>query len=164
MSERVAPGTYPNLPGACFIRPNPGDVGTLVGRNRLVLRRVWNGDLTSRGRNVLANGPFRIANNAGDPLSRQNFSAGGPNMVSSTGRSKLHLASNRDGGQAGTAAYIPVCTTNVKYVYDSSIFTRFKKQQTVNYGYAGLGTINGDYTAGGANNGANSPLRRARIH
>jgi hypothetical protein len=164
MSERVAPGTYPNVPGASFIRPYPGNVGTLVGRNRLVLRRVWNGDLTSRGRNVLAMGTFRIANNAGDPLSRKNFSAGGPNMVSSTGRSKLHLASNRDGGQAGTAAAIPVATTNVKYVYDSSNFTRFKKQQTVNYGYAGLGTINGDYTAGGANNGANSPLRLARIH
>ena len=161
----IQPGTYPNVRGASFIRPYPANVGTFVGRNRRILRKVWNG-LTS-----FDNGPkignFRLAYNAGDPLSRVNFSSGGPNMISSTGKPKLHLASNRDGGQKvePDPTGLPASTTNVKYVYDSSLFIRFKREQSINRGYAGLGqSSSADYTAGGANNGANVAFRMARIH
>jgi hypothetical protein len=108
-----------------------------------------------------------LAYNAGDPFSRVNFSSGGPNMISSTGRPKLHLASNRDGGQKVEPNPIPIpaSTTNVKYVYDSSLFTRFKREQSINRGYASLGiSSRADYSAGGANNGANVAFRMARIH
>jgi len=160
----IQAGIYPNVAGASFIRPYPANVGTFVGRNRRILRKVWNGKETfassSRGM-----GNFRLAYNAGDPLSRVNFSSGGPNMISSTGRPKLHLASNRDGGQKGNPADPDASTTNVKYVYDSSLFTRFLREQSINRGYASLGiNSSADYTAGGANNGANVAFRMARIH
>ena len=159
----IQPGTYPNVRGASFIRPYPANVGTFVGRNRRILRKVWNG-LTS-----FDNGPkignFRLAYNAGDPVSRVNFTSGGPIMISSTGRPKLHVASNRDGGQKGNPDFPDAATTNVKYVYDSSLFIRFKREQSINRGYAGLGqSSSADYTAGGANNGANVAFRMARIH
>jgi len=164
MSDTPIPaGTYPNVAGASFIRPYPANVGTFVGRNRRILRKVWNG--LTRFDNGPRIGNFRLAYNAGDPLSRVNFSSGGPNMISSTGRPKLHLASNRDGGQKGNPTVPEASTTNVKYVYDSSLFIRFKREQSINRGYAGLGqSSSADYTAGGANNGANVAFRMARIH
>ena len=165
MSDTPIPkGFYPNVQGASFIRPYPANVGAFVGRNRRILRKVWNGKETSIA-STQAMGNFRLAYNAGDPQSRVNFTSGGPNMISSTGRPKLHLASNRDGGQKGNPANPDAATTNVKYVYDSSLFTRFKREQSINYGYAGLGiNPSADYSAGGANNGANVAFRMARIH
>ena len=165
MSDTPIPkGTYPNVAGASFIRPYPANVGTFVGRNRRILRKVWNGKETFAS-SSRAMGNFRLAYNAGDPLSRVNFSSGGPNMISSTGRPKLHLASNRDGGQKGNPTDPDAATTNVKYVYDSSLFTRFKREQSINRGYASLGkNSSADYSAGGANNGANVAFRMARIH
>ena len=157
----VAGGRYPNIRGASFIRPYPGNVGTVVGTTRLSLRRTWGNTHIATGAAI---GNFRLANNAGDPLSRVNFSSGGPNMVGSTNRNKVHLSSSRDGGQSGRPHPIPASTTNGKYVYDSSNFIRFKRDQAVNRGYAGLGTSNGDYSAGGANNGSQVAFRRARIH
>lgn len=158
----VAAGRYPNVRGASFIRPYPGNVGTVVGTTRLSLRRTWN--KLTRFNAGPAIGNFRLANNAGDPLSRVNFSSGGPNMVGSTNRNKVHLSSSRDGGQSGRPSQVPASTTNVRYVYDSSNFIRFKREQAVNRGYGGLGTSNGDYSAGGANNGSQVAFRRARIH
>jgi len=163
----IQAGTYPNVRGASFIRPYPANVGTFVGRNRRILRKVWNG-LYAQGAPIAAMGNFRLAYNAGDPFSRVNFSSGGPNMISSTGRPKLHLASNRDGGQKvepNPKLPVPASTTNVKYVYDSSLFTRFLREQSINRGYASLGqSSSADYSAGGANNGANVAFRMARIH
>jgi hypothetical protein len=165
MSDLPIPaGTYPNVAGASFIRPYPANVGTFVGRNRRILRKVWNGKETSVAPSR-AMGNFRLAYNAGDPLSRVNFSSGGPNMITTTGRPKLYLANNRDGGQRGNPSDPDAASTNVKYVYDSSLFTRFLREQSINYGYAGLGVnLNADYSAGGANNGANVAFRMVRIH
>lgn len=165
MSDKpIPPGTYPNVRGASFIRPYPANVGTFVGRNRRILRKVWNGYYAQQA-SLAAMGNFRLAYNAGDPLSRVNFTSGGPNMISSTGRPKLHLANNRDGGQRGNPSDPDAASTNVKYVYDSSLFTRFLREQSINRGYASLGkNSSADYSAGGANNGANVAFRMARIH
>ena len=67
----------------------------------------------------------------------------------------------KDGGQDqrcdGTGVQPSSC--NVKYVYDSSDFIRFKKLQAKNRGY----TNGADYSYGGANNGTTkSVLNRVR--
>ena len=112
-------------------------------------------------------GTFRVVNNAGDLLSRVNYSCGGPNMITNSNHTRLVFSNNRDGGQSNAdcdGSGIPPSTCNVEYVYDSSDFTRFKRLQAVNRGYAGLGTSQGDYSSGGANNGAQVAWRNARIH
>ena len=135
-------------------------------RDRFELRQAWNTSNYVAGVQPRI-GTFRVVNNAGDVLSRENYSCGGPNMLSSTTNYKLHLSSNRDGGQSNAncdGSNIEPSTCNVKYVYDSSDFIRFKRLNSVNRGYAGLGRGWGDYSAGGANNGAQVAYRHARIY
>ena len=113
-------------------------------------------------------GSFRIVNNAGDEHSRVNYSCGGPNMLSGVTGNKLLFSNNRDGGQSSSncdGSNIEPSTCNVKFVYDSSDFIRFKRLQATNHGYATLGdSETADYSAGGANNGAQVAYRHARIY
>lgn len=164
-SKNVSPGTYPNVRGVSVVRPYPAIDFSIHSRDRSRLREAWN-TMTYSDKNP-AIGSFRRVNNAGDYLSRVNYSCGGPNMLTGTNRKMLHFSSNRDGGQSnkdcdGTG--IPPSTCNVEYVYDSSDFTRFKRLQAINYGYGGLGTVSGDYSSGGANNGSQVAYRNVRIH
>lgn len=102
---------------------------------RTVLRRAWNTQF-ARG-NV--NGyervttPFRAVNNSGDFLSRVNYICGGPNQVNASypgwkGRigSIISQCDNTN---------IPSSTCNVKFVADSSDYSRFKREQAQNYTY-----------------------------
>jgi len=80
--------------------------------------------------------PFRAVNNAGDFLARQNYKCGGP-----TGMSKSSI------GWAGSTIYlgskidkcddsgVPGASGNVKYVYDSSNYITFRRQQAINRNY-----------------------------
>lgn len=109
---------------------------------RFTLRDAWNGEAakgTVNGVKVAAT-PFRAVNNAGDLLNRQHFTSGGSNQVN-TGRIKLAANGSARvlGGHISAQANpsgIPSATTNVKYVYDGSDYTKFKKQQASNRNYS----------------------------
>jgi hypothetical protein len=120
------------------------DIYTMDNQNerlRFTLRQAWNGKAASGkyNNNKIAIGPFRAVNNAGDLLSRESFTSGGSNQVN-TGRIKL--ASNQSGKVLGGSIFakanptgIPSASTNVKWVYDGSDYTKFKKQQATNRNY-----------------------------
>jgi len=115
---------------------------------RFTLREAWNGAAANGivSGNKVAATPFRAVNNAGDLLNRKNYTSGGSNQVN-TGRIKL--ASNGSARILGGSIFakpdgsgVPSANTNVKYVYDGSDYTKFKKQQSVNRNY-------NDYSYGG---------------
>jgi len=128
---------------------------------RFTLRNAWNGKAAKgmiNGNKVAAT-PFRAVNNAGDLLNRVNYTSGGSNQVN-TGRIKL--AANGSARVLGGSIFakldntgVPSATTNVKYVYDGSDFTRFKKQQASNRNY-------NDTSFGGAG-GSNTYIALNRV-
>lgn len=113
------------------------------GDTRHVLRRVWNGRLRQYapyGKNKWSGNGFRAVMNAGDPLSRINYSCGGPNMISGgVGRmTGMNANTLKDGGQSKNfcdKSNIPPQTCNVRYVYDSSDIIRYKKELAINKNY-----------------------------
>jgi len=127
--------------------------------NRFSLRNAWNGAAASgtvKGRTVAIT-PFRAVNNAGDLLARQNYSSGGANQVNNITVQSIKGIKGAAGNIAnnGDGSGIPASSTNVKYVYDGSDYTRFKKQQSVNRNY-------NDKSFGGSNNGAYVAFSRVR--
>ena len=98
--------------------------------------------------------PFRAVNNAGDLLSRLNYSCGG-SCQSFQSRPGLRGLRNHFGAVQDTcipsATYsnlqllsnIPASACNVKYVYDSSDYVTYLKQKAVNKNYNDL-TYGGD--------------------
>lgn len=122
---------------------------------RSVLRRGWNTQFAKGIMNgiVAKQTPFRLVNNSGDFLSRKDYVCGGSNpsdaMKPGKGRRFGSLISNCD------SSAIPGSYTNVKFVPDSSEYTRFKKQQAYVQNY-------NDITYGGNNNSAYVDLMRVR--
>jgi hypothetical protein len=122
---------------------------------RFTLRQAWNTryaeQLGSRQRII---GPFRAVNNAGDVLCRVNFSAGGPCQTFQS-RPGMHGLRTLFGAIKGLSEDrgVPVSSCNNKYVYDSSNYTTFLKQQAVNKNY------NNVSNGGNQNNGAQSAYR-----
>ena len=153
-------GCYPNKikSGVSPQMSDPSVTDSARELNRMILRNVWQtapkGTLNTKYGGKWANSSFRIVNNAGDVLSRQNYSCGGPNMVGSH-PGMLNLTYG--GGQSkkncdGTG--IPPSTCNVKYVYDSSDFIRYRKLKALNASY-----VSPDYTDGGANGLGNKNVK-----
>ena len=132
-----------------LLLPYPGVMLNSRAMNRDRLRRGWN--TTYLGDNTKL-GNFRSVNNAGDPLSRVNYSCGGANMVTSR-PGVLRFTST--GGLPSTVdcdgSGVPPSTCNVKYVYDSSDYVTFRKQQAINRNYNDLKNggddHNGSYVA-----------------
>jgi hypothetical protein len=154
-THNVPRRTYPNVHGVAVPLTNPMSTGSNRSRPRYVLRRMWNG--TNANLSNLALGGFRAVNNAGDPLSRKNYSCGGPNPLSS--RPGIPNVTTRDGppGRSGCdGTGVAASTCNVKYVYDSSDFIKFRKQRALNRSYD-------DYSSGGGNKSSQVAFRRARI-
>jgi len=158
------PMTFSLGGGVKGVSPHPVSNGTLKGSSelettRFMLRNAWNGLAASKkyGGRVPAATPFRVVNNAGDYLSRQNYTSGGSNQVTSA---KQSITSGWRGLAGGVHAQpdatgIPSATCNTKYVYDSSDYIRFRKQMAVNRNYNDAGF-------GGANNAAQSAIRAIR--
>jgi len=118
-------------------------------QTRFTLRDAWNTTSYSGSSNISRIvTPFRAVNNAGDLLSRQNYSVGGA-CQSFQSRPGLHGLRQRFGANQDTPSSvvwsalqvnpsIPASTCNGKYVYDSSDYIRFKKNQAVNQNYNDL--------------------------
>ena len=147
-------GCYPNKlkSGVSPQMSDPSNTDSSRELNRMILRNVWQtapqGTLANKTgpgyRGRWANSTFRILNNAGDVLSRKNYSCGGPNMVGSH-PGMLNLTYG--GGQSKVGCDktgIPPSTCNVKYVYDSSDFIKYRKLRALNAGY-----VAPDYADGG---------------
>jgi hypothetical protein len=138
---------------------------------RFTLKNAWNTTYPSQlRRNNLKQSittPFRAVNNAGDLLSRDNFSCGGScqSFQSRPGLSglKTHFGSVST-SCTPSASYnslqliknIPAAACNVKYVYDSSDYVTYLKQKAINKNY-------NDYSFGGdQSNGSQSAQRAIR--
>jgi hypothetical protein len=100
---------------------------------RTTVKESWN---TNNYNNKRAIGSFRAVNNAGDFLSRKNYSCGGstqsfqsrPNMSGLKHRFGSIL-SNCDGSG------VPAAACNTKYVYDSSDYIKYLRQRSINRNY-----------------------------
>jgi hypothetical protein len=127
---------------------------------RFTLKEAWNTTYPSQlRRNNLKQSittPFRAVNNAGDLLSRENYSCGGSCQTFQS-RPGLNGLKQRFGSTQSScvpsAVYnslqlitnIPSATCNVKYVYDSSDYTTYLKQKAVNKNYNDFSNGGDDY-------------------
>lgn len=125
---------------------------------RYTLKNAWNTQYRSQlQRNNLKQSittPFRAVNNAGDLLSRENYSCGGTCQTPQS-RPGLYGLKTHFGGVSTSctpsAAYnslqlikdIPAAACNVKFVYDSSDYVTYLKQKAVVKNYNDL-TYGGD--------------------
>ena len=138
---------------------------------RFTLKNAWNTTYPSQlKRDNLKQPittPFRAVNNAGDLLSRENYSCGGSCQTFQS-RPGLKGLKQRFGSIQNTcvpsAAFnslqlinnIPAAACNVKYVYDSSDYITYLKQKAVNQNY-------NDLTYGGNDsNSSQSAIRASR--
>jgi len=116
-------------------------------KTRFFLRDSWNTSSYSGSANPKRIiGPFRAVNNAGDLLSRQNYSCGGSCQTSQS-RPGLNGLRHRFGSISdaciASTVYslnqvnpnIPASACNSKFVYDGSDYINFKKKQAMNKAY-----------------------------
>ena len=107
------------------------------GNSRLVLNYNNTSQLLASSQGKAKTTPFRIAFNAGDPAGTVNETTDSKygkehNQISSSSLGRLNSLKIGDGTrQNGNAAW----SGNVKYVYDSSDYTRFRKLRTKNQTY-----------------------------
>ena len=136
---------------------------------RWTLKEAWNTTYPSQlRRNNLKKSittPFRAVNNAGDLLSRDNYSCGGSCQTPQS-RPGLHGLRTHFGSVQSScipsASYnslqlinnIPAAACNVKYVYDSSDYATYLKQRAVNKNY-------NDYSYGGDDYKSSQSAQRA---
>ena len=109
------------------------------GGDQVISRRIvvksWNTPYATgaiNGRNRVTT-PFRAVNNSGDFLGRVQYSCGGPNPTNADKpgwKSRIRsMFSNCDGSG------VPASSCNVKFVADSSDYSRFKKNRAINQLY-----------------------------
>ena len=116
-------------------------------RTRFTLRDAWNTTRTTGSaypKRIIT--PFRAVNNAGDLLSRANYSCGGSCQTPQS-RPGLNGLRHRFGSTSTSCQQsvvwssiqvnpdVPSSTCNGKYVYDGSDYTRFKRNLAVNKNY-----------------------------
>ena len=147
------------LPG---LMPQPiveHDNSDLFARTRFTLRDAWNTTSYSGSSNpkrIIT--PFRAVNNAGDLLSRENYSCGGSCQTpqSRPGLNGLRQHFGHTGDSCTPSVLwssiqidpkIPSSTCNVKFVYDGSDYTKFKRNQAVNRNYNDRSFGGNDYNA-----------------
>ena len=103
--------------------------------SRKVVVKSWNTPYatgTVNGRSRVTT-PFRAVNNSGDFLGRVEYTCGGPNPTNADKpgwKSRIrNMLSNCDGSG------VPASSCNVKFVADSSDYSRFKKYRAINQLY-----------------------------
>jgi len=136
---------------------------------RFTLKQAWNTNYNRQLRQSKIKKsittPFRAVNNAGDLLSRLNYSCGGTCQTFQS-RPGLHGLKQSFGSVQSTcipsAIYsnlqlndrIPASACNVKYVYDSSDYTTYLKQKAIVKNY-------NDISYSGDNSNASQSAMRA---
>lgn len=136
---------------------------------RFALKNAWNtqyrSQLKRNNLNKSITTPFRAVNNAGDLLSRENYSCGGTCQTPQS-RPGLYGLSTHFGSVSTSctpsAAYnslqlikdIPAAACNVKFVYDSSDYVTYLKQKAVVKNY-------NDLTYGGDDSNTSQSAQRA---
>ena len=127
---------------------------------RFSLREAWNtsypGQLRKKKLKRIIT-PFRAVTNSGDILSREYYSCGGSCQTFQS-RPGLHGLRGHFGTimSACDGSDVPPAACNVKYVYDSSDYITYLRNQAVNKNY-------NDVTYGGDNaSAAQSALRHVR--
>lgn len=137
-------------------------------RTRFYLKDAWNTSSASGSsypKRII--GPFRAVNNAGDILSRQDYSCGGtcqsyqsrPGLKGLRGRFGSISASCTPSALYSSNqinATVPASACNGKYVYDGSDYINFKKNQAINRNYNDRSFGGNDYS------GAQSAIRAVR--
>jgi hypothetical protein len=118
-------------------------------KTRFTLRDSWN-TTTYSGQNGLKNTriitPFRAVMNAGDVLSRQDYSCGGtcqtPQSRPGLKGLKQHFGSVNNSCVPSTwhnslqmNSLVPAAACNGKFVYDGSDYTTYLKQRAINKNY-----------------------------
>jgi hypothetical protein len=138
----------PNLGGGPYNGWSPVQtIGNEKASEQVMSRRIvvksWNTNFTSgtyNGRSRIVT-PFRAVNDLGDFLQRKNYVCGGSNQVNASKpgmKSRIgSIISNCDGSG------VPAANCNVKFVPDSSDYTKYKKLQAQNRNYNDL--KNGGY-------------------
>lgn len=136
-------------------------------QNRFILKEAWNTNyLRAKIPTTIVPGnplsgvparavtPFRAVSNSGDVLSRQNYSCGGPcqTFQSRPGMHGLKIRFGHIGKTCYTSdaypseAAIPSATCNVKYVYDSSDYSRYLKERAINKNFNNKSNGGDDYS------------------
>jgi len=128
-------------------------------QTRFTLREAWNTSVNSGSSNPTRMiTPFRAVNNAGDILCRQNYSCGGTCQTYQS-RPNLHGLRHRFGAVSDSCQAdvfwsslqmndkVPASACNTKFVYDSSDYIRFLKNQAVNKNYNDRSFGGNDYAA-----------------
>ena len=119
-------------------------------QTRFTLREAWNTTKYS-GQNGLSNQriitPFRAVNNAGDVLSRKDYSCGGTCQTFQS-RPNLSGLKQRFGAIQSVCdqTLIPPAACNVKWVYDGSDYTTYLKQRAINKNYNDRSFGGNDYS------------------
>lgn len=123
------------------------DNSDTFARTRFTLRNSWNTSTFSGSKNPRCMiTPFRAVNNAGDLLCRQSYSCGGPCQTFQSRPGMHGLRQSIGANSTSCRADIfwnapqldfktPPSTCNGKYVYDSSDYIRFRRNQASNYTY-----------------------------
>lgn len=120
-------------------KSNAGVYGdsSIRSSTRFILRNAWNSNnIVGVNNKKRAIGSFRATLNAGDLLSRQNYSCGGPNPLQSLFSSINNTARKDSMPNNCDKSGVPPSACNVKFVYDSSDFTRFRKHTAINRTYS----------------------------
>lgn len=165
-------GGQPRLGGGMRgIMPQPiidHDNSDEFARTRFYLKDAWNTSSTSGSsypKRII--GPFRAVNNAGDILSRQDYSCGGTCQTFQS-RPGLKGLRGRFGSISNTCTPsvlyspnqinfdVPPSACNGKFVYDGSDYINFKKKQAINRNYNDRSFGGNDYSA------AQSAIRAVR--
>jgi hypothetical protein len=130
---------------------------------RFTLKQAWNTTYPSQlKRNNLKRTittPFRAVNNAGDLLSRENYSCGGScqsfqsrpglsGLRSRFGSISVSCTPSATYNSLQTIKNIPAAACNVKYVYDSSDYVTYLKQKAIVKNYNDLTYGGDDYHSG----------------
>jgi hypothetical protein len=144
------------------------DNSNKFARTRFVLRDAWN-TTSSTGssyeKRIIT--PFRAINNAGDLLSRQEYSCGGtcqtpqsrPNvkgLKTRFGSISLSCTPSVLYSTTQVNSSVPASACNVKFVYDGSDYTKYLKMKAVNKNYNDLSF------GGNDSNAAQSAIRAIR--
>jgi len=163
------------LPGFIPQQLQDSDNTSDYPQNRFILKQAWNTNYLkykipstivpgqpNSGVQASCITPFRAITNSGDVLSRQNYSCGGPCQTFQS-RPGLFGLKNHFGHVSKTCytsdgypseAAVPSATCNVKYVYDSSDYSRYLKERAINRNY-------NDKSYGGNNSSASQSALRA---